>query len=246
MTLSREEVLSNLDQIVWELKKLDADLLFLQEVDFHSARTFQIDQMEYLAKGLQMPFAAYVMTWNKSYVPWPYWPPKIHFGRMVSGQAILSRFPMERQEVTYFEKPAENAFWYNWFYPDRAVQKVILKNGDKKFAIWNVHLESFHAETRKKQIEKLSRLVIKEEKTLFVAGDFNERPGPVLNIFEKETNLKRGSGSKPIFSFSSWDPHEEIDYIYFSKNWRSVAAGNLPLTASDHLPVWSSSENPEQ
>ena len=93
--LSEEEVRKNLDVMVESLKELDPDIVFLQEVDFNAARTVGIDQMRYLAKSLAMPFAAYTVTWNKRYIPWPYWPPAVHFGRMLSGQAILSRFPIE-------------------------------------------------------------------------------------------------------------------------------------------------------
>src|SRR5215467_8179763 len=128
-TLTRSEVEENLKAMAKALRELHPDLVCLQEVDFDAARTFRINEMETLARELQMPYAAYVLTWNKNYLPWPYWPPKGQFGRIVSGQAVLSRFPIEKQELLRFPKPPSNPFWYNWFYLNRIVQKVVLKNG---------------------------------------------------------------------------------------------------------------------
>src|SRR4029434_2931140 len=157
LTLTREEVLENLRAMTQVLKELKPDLLLLQEVDFQSARTFGIDQMDFISRALCFHYGAYVVTWNKRYLPWPYWPPRAQFGRMVSGQAVLSRFPIEKQELFQFPKPSSNPFWYNWFYLNRIVQKLIVKWGDDTFAVFNVHLEAFDSKTRLDQAEKLGQ-----------------------------------------------------------------------------------------
>src|SRR5690606_20559225 len=139
-----------------ELLRMRPDLIFLQEVDFRSARSFDIDQLRLLCEKLGMPYAAYTLTWNKKYVAWPYWPFSLHFGRLVSGQAVLSRFPIKQQVLVQFEKPAENPFWYNWFYLDRVVQRMKVEIGTQSVSVYNIHLEAFTIQTRKEQLQKLS------------------------------------------------------------------------------------------
>jgi len=191
-------------------------------------------------------------------LPWPYWPPQHQFGRIVSGQAVLSRFPIESQDLMKFEKPEANAFWYNWFYLDRIVQKISLQLGTQKIWLWNIHLEAFRPATRLAQARKLGDWVKEEESPFrFAAGDYNsvsefrgdlsekqkkelEDGGEALNAFIKATDLKNAEGSPPFFTMPSWDAFKKIDQIlYDPKGFQLDLTGTMPgLTASDHSPVW--------
>lgn len=257
--LSEQEVKSNLDVIASEIKKLNPDVVALQEVDFASDRTHQINQFEYLAKALNMPYGAYVVTWNKRYLPWPYWPPKVHYGKMISGQAILSRYPIENQRVLEFSKPTENPFWYNWFYLDRVAQKVNIRVGYQGLVVWNVHLEAFQPRTRENQAILLAEWVALEPNPLkVVLGDFNsisqkkkdltpeemkdlEDDGLALKKFQEATSLVNAEAHAEFFSMPSWNPVKKIDHIFYKPDaWVELASGNVEkVMASDHLPIWS-------
>ena len=234
------------------------DILCLQEVDFRAERTLDINQLEYLAKGLDLPYTAYVVVWNKNYLPWPYWPPTAHYGRIVSGQAILSRFPIKSQDIFYFKKPSANAFWYNWFYPDKVVQKVTIQWGKKLLGVWNLHLEAFRREARLEQAKVLIDQFQKQTGSAhIVAGDFNsvsayrndltaekkaklEDRGESIQLILEETGLKNVEGKPPYFSMPSWDPIKKIDHILYDDfSLQLKQGGNLRLIASDHLPVWA-------
>jgi endonuclease/exonuclease/phosphatase family metal-dependent hydrolase len=256
-SLSRPEVEKNLENIALALKQLRPDLLFLQEVDFGSARTFYIDQLQYLGQRLGLPYAAYVLTWNKNYVAWPYWPPQHHFGRLVSGQAVLSRFPIQSQEITVFDKPEGNPFWYNWFYLDRVAQTLELEVGEKTWMIYHVHLEAFDRQQTKIQLERVAGL-IQEKPTPYkiLAGDFNiswEGTGipqaealenrKQLEDFSAKTGLSLAGAQSPLLTFPSFRPELRIDHIYFSEAFRPRGTGNLTgFWGSDHLPVWAQLE----
>jgi endonuclease/exonuclease/phosphatase family metal-dependent hydrolase len=250
--LTPKEVKENLDAMVEELKKTPPDILALQEVDFKAARTFGINELDYLAHGLDMPYAAYAITWNKRYVAWPYWPISLHFGSVVSGQAILSRYPLSDYEVHYRGKPARNPFWYNLFYLDRVVQKVHVSLGEKEFTVWNVHLEAFDPVTRREQVHRLADEVKQQGGLKFVLGDFNssitmrddvsaedkemESSEAILSFMELTDMLN--AGTKPFYTFPSWDPARKLDHIVYSPSVRNLEARTLPsLRASDHLPV---------
>jgi endonuclease/exonuclease/phosphatase family metal-dependent hydrolase len=259
VSLSKEEVQRNLAAMAERLSEFNPDVVCLQEVDFRASRTFQINEMEFLAKALNLPYGAYAVTWNKRYLPWPYWPPQHQFGRIVSGQAILSRFPIELQDLLKFEKPESNAFWYNWFYLDRIVQKVLFQVGSQKVWLWNIHLEAFQPATRLRQAQRLADWVKGEESPFRIAaGDYNsvsefrgelsekqkkqlEDGGEALNAFLKASGFKNAEGSPPFFTMPSWDAFKKIDQIlYDPKGFRLDRTGTTPgLTASDHLPVWS-------
>jgi len=258
--LLKDEYIENLDHMVDVLKGINADVLGLQEVDFSASRSYHINQMEYIAKGLGMPYAAYVITWNKNYVPWPYWPPQAHFASMVSGQAVLSRYPIVSQEVFKFEKPKNNPFWYNWFYMDRFVQKLVIELGPSHIFVWNVHLEAFSQKDRLEQTQLLAQWVDKEKpEKQIVLGDFNsvsvykedldeekkqefERKKESLSLFINNTGFKNAEGNTKLFTFKSWDPIEKIDHVLFSPPLKLITVGTASLEASDHIPVWAEFE----
>lgn len=255
--LSYREVMSNLAAMVKALSPLDADLLCLQEVDLYSERSLNIDQLDYLAKGLKLPYVAYVIVWNKRYLPWPYWPPTGQFGRIVMAQAVLSRYPIVAQERLLFKKPSENAFWYNWFYPDKAAQKLTIQLGDKTLYLWNIHLEAFRPQARLEQAEELIDYISQEPRApKLIAGDFNSvsvfRPdlaaariqeledrGEALRKILHTLGFHNAEAASPVYSFPSWDPLKKIDHVLYNYDFTLEKSGNLNLTASDHLPVWA-------
>jgi hypothetical protein len=76
------------------LQGLNLDVLALQEVDFDAHRSFNLNQQYALSEALALPFAALAVNWDKRYVPFPYWPPQVHYKAVTSGQAVLSRYPI--------------------------------------------------------------------------------------------------------------------------------------------------------
>ena len=185
------EVIANLDQIALSMKQNDADIIAVQEIDIDSHRTSGIDQLEYLAKKLEMPYAATIVNWNKKYVPYPI---ELnfnkHFGRMESGQAVFSRFPITKNSAHFFLKPFNKPFWYNMFYIERGAQVVTLElSPSKAMTIINVHLEAFHIATREAHVQQL---LILEKETL---PEFIVRE--ILTLFPQTQNGKHGFPDEP-------------------------------------------------
>jgi len=223
--LDKTEVAANLAAIIDELKQLDPAIVVLQEVDLNAARTAHIDQMRTIAAGLAMPYAAYAVTWNKRFVPWPYWPPTTWFGKMLSSTAILSRFPIVAQKVTYFPKPASNAFWYNWFYIDRIAQGVHLMVGDETWRVYNVHLEAFNQQARRAQLTTFTDIVAQQQDTMLAGGDFNENDAQTLDVFVHATGLS--------------DVGYDIDHLFSNARLVRTASGHSAAGPSDHPLVWA-------
>ncbi|PJF38621.1 MAG: endonuclease/exonuclease/phosphatase, partial [Phototrophicales bacterium] len=85
---------SHLQQVKHILRQIDPHILGLQEVDFKSRRSRYWQQADSLSDALHIPFRANAVNWDKRYVPFPYWPPSLQFGAMLSGQSTLSQLPI--------------------------------------------------------------------------------------------------------------------------------------------------------
>ena len=242
-----------------ELKSWDADIVFLQEIDFDSARSQFINQAITLAKLSGYHFVAEAPSWRANYIPFPYLPISDHFGRMNSGGAILSKYPLTKNSVHLLEKPQSNPWWYNLFYLHRFVQLVEVSVADKTFHMANLHLEAFDKSNREDHI----RSIIEHHKTNsldFIAGDFNMVPDAATQkskfingdnyVDDLSFSLMSDSGldevipmniyeksERDYFTFPSSRPDRRLDYIFYQRGLKLMKAEVLSSTLSDHLPL---------
>ncbi len=253
---------TKLDQMVAQLKEWQADVILLQEIDFDSFRSHNIDQAKYLAKHANYPYVAEAVSWDAQYIPFPYWPVSRHFGGMKSGGAILSKYPILDQKVTLLEKPMSQPWWYNLFYLHRYYQQVSIQFGEKVFKFVNLHLEAFDKKNREDQVRDLIEL-IKAQKIDVVTGDFNMVPtsatkkSKFFNDDEYENDasfdLMAKSGLMEVvpediymkdealyFTFPASKPDRRLDYIFFESHLKMMKAEVLPSALSDHLPLRAS------
>lgn len=253
---------TTLDKISKEIKDWDADVVCLQEVDFDSSRSHGMNQAQYIAKKSGHPYVAEAVSWESNYIPFPYWPMKNNFGRMKSGGAIISKYPLSDHEVVLLAKPMANPWLYNLFYLHRYFQKVTINVGEKEFKIINLHLEAFDKVDRKFQTSKLVQKV-KDEKIDIVTGDFNTVPSSAVkrskfynaDDYENDTSyevMAAASLSEVIpddiyakdeslyFTFPAWAPDRRLDYIWYKRDLKMMKAEVLPSAISDHLPLRAS------
>ena len=242
-----------------ELRNWDADIVFLQEIDFDSARTHFVNQATTLAKLSGYHFVALAPSWTANYIPFPYWPFSRHFGRMSSGGAILSRYPLKDHQVHLLDKPESNPWWYNLFYLHRYFQKVRVDVGEKSFNLVNLHLEAFDKSNRENHIQALIQLH-KSQEIDFVAGDFNMVPDAATQkskfingddyTGDQSFSLMSESGldevipmdiyelsEKDYFTFPSSKPDRRLDYIFYQRGLKLMKAEVLSSALSDHLPL---------
>lgn len=242
-----------------ELKKWDADIVFLQEIDFESSRSHFINQATTLARLAGYHFVALAPSWKLNYIPFPYWPVSQQFGAMNSGGAILSKYPLKNHEVYLLNKPSSNPWWYNLFYLHRFIQVAEVEVGNKNFLITNLHLEAFDKNNREEQIRTLVDLHNRKNID-FIAGDFNMVPDAATqkskfingDDYENDLSFSLMSESgldevipmdiyekseKDYFTFPSSKPDRRLDYIFYQRGLKLMKAEVLPSTLSDHLPV---------
>ncbi len=238
----------NLNTTIGLLNNLKADIIAFQEIDFRSNRSFKVNQHQKIA-GPLFNYSATAVNWDKKYVPFPYWPIRANFKRMLSGQSIMSQYPIEDHQRIVLKKPESNPFYYNAFYIDRLAQIAKIKHPVKDFYLFNIHVEAYDKKTRKEQLEYILKLVKEKAKNypVLLIGDFNSSTtyeNAAINMF-LECNILECAGKNKIdteFTFSSDKPYERIDFIFYTKkDFQEVESSVLKQFGeiSDHLPFFS-------
>ncbi|MBZ9778288.1 endonuclease/exonuclease/phosphatase family protein [Psychroflexus sp. CAK8W] len=235
------------------LDKESVDILALQEIDFASSRSFEIDQLELIQNQGNFNYGAKAINWDKNYVPFPYWPISLQYGKIQSGQAIASQFKILTNDIDILQKPIDQPFYYNDFYLDRLIQTSKISLNGRELTVMNIHLEAFSEKTRAVHLD----IVFDEFKKLasqgptILLGDFNEPLHPLasslMSPFYKEPNFGHTISTDQLsnfkeehYTFSAEDPDRKIDYIFFSKEFIQIVDSKTITKThllSDHLAV---------
>ncbi|CAM1360859.1 Endonuclease/exonuclease/phosphatase [Tenacibaculum soleae] len=236
----------NQKKVEAELKKVNPDIVAFQEIDYKASRSYEVDQEKEFMK-LGFNYAARGVNWDERYVPFPYWPPSMHFGKVISGQSIISKYKLKDYERIVLERVPDNPFYRDALYLERLAQVVKVVLEGKEVVIINIHLEAFDKPTRVRQFEYVLELFkqYKDQYPTILLGDFNskarDKEAAVQKIFKM-----RGVGNaafnaiNPSNTFDTKNPFERIDYIFYTENTIEYVNGkvlNVFEQASDHLPV---------
>lgn len=250
----------NINTFLDRLKETQPDFIAFQEIDYHSHRSYYIDQLSTIAREAGYSHAARAVNWDKRYVPFPYWPPRVHFGRTLSGQAVLSRWPIDWAERRVLVKPSDQPFYYNAFYLDRLMQLVRVTINGRELMIINIHLDAYSQNTRQQQALTVLTAYrsYKESYPVLLLGDFNSTPpeAPVkkgfadepgtdytndgtIEMFLSEADLRPAFPSAEAFTFPTVKPDRKLDYIFYDPRKIKVVEAGIPgIDSSDHLPLF--------
>jgi endonuclease/exonuclease/phosphatase family metal-dependent hydrolase len=248
----------NLDQAIEVISETDPDIIGFQEIDYGAKRSFYQNQFDSIGLQCGYSFGGKAVNWDKNYVPFPYWPLSVQYGRILSGQGILSKFPILENQRIVLEKPEDNPAYYNAFYIDRLIQVSKLRIGEHNLIVMNVHLEAFDEETREIQGERVIEVYRKycDQYPVLLIGDFNAEPEfysdrfnhkDIMVQFNSEPGLQPAISADEYYgersdhyTFSSERPGKKIDYIFYNDSIQEVRSGVLRAagTISDHLPLY--------
>jgi endonuclease/exonuclease/phosphatase family metal-dependent hydrolase len=251
----------NLTQALALLRTADPDLIGFQEIDYGAARSGDVHQLDTIGARLGYAAAAQAVNWDERYLPFPYGRPAVHFGRVVSGQAVLSRFSVRQHARIVLARPPQS-FLRDAFYLDRLAQVALLALGDRPLAVINVHLEAFHTPTREQQARTVNRLydrLAAQGLPVLLLGDFNsplpdaareatEDADRTMRILLADTALRpvapdTGAQAQPG-TYPADAPTRTIDHIFYSPAHFSVADRRVqcgaPSPPSDHCAVTAS------
>jgi endonuclease/exonuclease/phosphatase family metal-dependent hydrolase len=224
------------DSILDVLRGLDADVVLLQEVDRSCRRTDYRDVSRDLAEALQMNWVAAGEFQEIGEAR----------GRdsAITGQAILSKFPIDNAKVLRFASQDRLRWSINPIQPRRG-GRIALKAETAGMLIYDTHIESGANETlQRRQVEEIIADQSgnqARQRPVLIGGDFNN--GPILrsamfghlNAAAFADALGELGGRGP----TSFGQEHPIDWI-FVKNVRPIGGrvvGMKGPPASDHFPV---------
>lgn len=255
ITRSEDQFLDNLNNAKKILELVNPDLIGFQEIDYASSRSFYHQQLDSLSVANDYHMAYQSVNWDKQYVPFPYWPPKNQFGRILSGQALLSKYTLSNAETIVLEAPEDQPFYYTPFYIDRVIQVSDMTIGSRTIKVMNLHLEAYNEKTRLKQAEVVGEMMSKwvDVMPVIVFGDFNGQPSweeddfRTMDIVMKTSGLTSAIQEKDYkanpeeyYTFDSRDPYQMIDFILYNEQFISKIESRVVSEAgeiSDHLPL---------
>ncbi len=171
---TRDQVLENLQAVEDLLREEDADVVFLQEVDRNSMRSYGIDQTVRLQSAFPDSQAAFASNFKVAFVPYPV-PP---IGRVDSGLLTLSRMTADRAERISLPCP------FSW--PIRTanlkrcllVERVPLEKTGSELVLINLHLEAYDDGAGKREQTKMLFEFMQAEydkgNYVIAGGDFNQ------------------------------------------------------------------------
>lgn len=205
----------DLDRVADVLRRLDADVITLQEVDDRTERTSGVDQVLVLAerlgyRGFHGPHRPYQGGYY--------------------GNAVLTRLAV-RSVTTHAIPPASGSAL--------AVLEVeVAAAGGSVVSVVSIHLAGT-TEERLAQAEAVTSTFRDERHPVVLAGDFNERPGgPVLEYLETVWTVVDKSGDP--YTYPSDAPDREIDFVMVRRGdgVESLEHRVVPeAVASDHRPI---------
>ncbi len=206
-----------LERTAATLRRLDAEIIGLEEVDENVRRSGSIDEAATLGTllGMEHAFAEFMDYDGGRY-----------------GLAILSRHPIVATERLQLPDGPEE--------PRAALRATIALPGNDTIDVVVVHFDWLANDAaRYAQAATLIGTLARATRPWIVLGDFNDTPNSrTLRLFQDLVEPAPKLADSTL-TFSSTDPIKEIDYIFGSRgdwdvDW--VTAITEPM-ASDHRPV---------
>lgn len=177
-TADKQRVIENLDSIDVEINKISPDILLTQETDLNSARSYFIDEPQYLMERSTCEVFdgqnLFAYNYKVSFVPLPV-PP---IGKVHSGIAAFSKYRID--SATRISLPCPFSWPLRTFNLKRCLEemRIPIEGSEKELVLINLHLEAYDSgEGKMAQTELLKQVLTDEvEKGNYVlaGGDFNQ------------------------------------------------------------------------
>ena len=240
---SEQEVTDSLDKISELVVKENIDILVLEEADFATTWSFNVDEAAYIGRKAGFSSVVEGLKWSLN-LPWI---------RIRSGQAILSKYPVVSARVSKF---GAETFWRSFVGGDSYLDVVYSIRG-KPVRVLGTHLESGDLAKREAEAMELIDASRSVALPLIVAGDMNavtpeaKEDSDYLKdkfldntiesfinsgVYDFNTGLLRPT-DESMYTYSAEDPHRLIDYIFTTPDLEVTEYYVVRKNLSDHFPL---------
>lgn len=228
------------DQVFTFLKKENADIIHLQEVNNGSDTRWerQFRTLEFLKREFPSYYCVFA----------PHVLDRRPFGKVEQGNAIFSRFPIHADEVIFYDvafgerSEEEEKDWSTW---PCNLQHATIQVGGTKLHVFNTHGPwgiDGKDNPRRLRMSKVILQHIQMREHVILSGDFNVRPNTVT-IQNIEHHLTNVFGNELISTFNMKRKDNPgyadsvVDMIFVSKNIKILEKDCPTVDVSDHLPL---------
>ena len=169
-----DEIQDGLELLATKIEAMDADILLLQEVDTDSKRSAYVNQVQWLLDNTAMNYGVYASMWEVQFVP------SDGLGRVNTGNAILSRWPLSEAERIQLSLRGDQDDLTRAFYVRRNVLRTKGNYPGSLFWAVDIHASAFsNDDTKQKQYVEFKAVLdeLDNQGEPFVAGgDLNQIP----------------------------------------------------------------------
>lgn len=183
--ISKEDVQKNTDGSIAEIKKLNSDFVFLQEVDEKASRSYKINQLQ-AVRSIADYASVYACNFHSAYLFYPFNDPH---GASNAGLVTMSKYKIDAALRRAY--PISGGF-SKFLDLDRAlsVSTINLSSG-KQLLLINSHMSAYDegGVIRAAQLEFLNSLMKAEYDKgnyVIVGGDFNHDIAESIEMFESQ------------------------------------------------------------
>jgi len=225
-TLVRKaEFRRNLDGIAAFLRRVEPDVVALQEVDFECSWSGRFNHLDYLATRAEFEHSVHSEHVRVRRPP---------FGPLRYGNAVLSRHPIDHH--------LDHSFSRRWT-GKKGFCAASIRVGRVRVDVVSVHLDFVRSTTRIRQLRGMIEMldVLNPDRPLVIAGDFNACSIAEYPLF-KTLEEWRGLRKMPFLfaetaSFPAARPRHSIDHIWATPDLKFIGYRVHPVHLSDHLPI---------
>lgn len=169
--------------------------------------------------------------------------------KVVMGNAILSKFPIIKSDVTFFDLPYRDDYTdtpENWPDRPRNLQHVEITTPAGLLNVFNFHgvwdLDGDNFSPQRKQMSEVILKAIEGKKNVILAGDTNAKEtNPALRAIEQHLTSVFGSERATSFNMRQKDnpgyATATVDHMYISPNIQVLSKQCPDVDISDHLPL---------
>jgi endonuclease/exonuclease/phosphatase family metal-dependent hydrolase len=224
----KKSVTQSMQHIAEVIIQAKPDIVFLSETVFECTPC-PVNQIIFLAEAGGMHSWAFGENYNFG----------LPFYRIVGGNAILSRTPLE--PLANPSLAGRKSFYVTK--NNRRVLWCLLRIRRQKILAASVHNDSYNLANNLIQTRQL--LDYKGERQAVMAGDFNANPGePPIELIRNTGDFNASFRGPP--TYPSNGANQKIDFIFVPSEWELIRHQVIQTDASDHYPIISVFRLPSQ
>lgn len=215
-----ENVKGRMGRMAEAVRAENPDLVFLSEV-MTDCTPCPVDQLSELAVGIGLPHRAFGENYCFG----------LPFCRVVGGNAILSRTPLE--PVANLSLSGRKPFWETKNSRRALFASTELRG--RTVLLGSLHNDSYDRKNNAVQVRELLAFI--GDRPCVLAGDFNAKPTEEpIKLLDASGRFAGAFDGPPTFPADA--PNQRIDYAFAPAAWEHIETRVLDEPrASDHRPV---------